>query len=112
MKVKWHLEEAVMLVDLYRRVEELDANTRQQEIEKLSFLLNKRAKILQIPIDDKFRNVNGIIMQLENIRYIETKGTEGLSAFSKVAQEAYQLNSEMPEVFKRIVQEFKEKYEI
>ena len=46
---------------------------------------------------------------LENIRYIENQGTEGLSAFSKVAQEAYQLNSEMPEVFKRIVQEFKKK---
>jgi hypothetical protein len=110
MKVKWHLEEAVMLVELYGRVEKLNAIILKQEIEKLSLILNKRAEILQIPTDDRFRNVNGIYMQLENIRYIQTNGREGLSAYSKVAQEAYQLNYEMPEVFNRIVQEFIEKY--
>lgn len=111
MKIKWHLEEAVMLVDLYKRVENSNTDIRQKEIEKLSLLLNNRAKILKIDTDDKFRNINGIIMQLENIHYMDTKGAEGLSGFSKVEEEAYQLYSIMPEIFERIVREFREKYE-
>ena len=62
-------------------------------------------------VDDKFRNVTGLSMQLATIHYIVTGGKEGLKNSSKIFREVYDLYKEDPEKFDRMVKGFYLKYE-
>lgn len=79
-------------------------------IRKLSEILNKRAKLKGWVVDDKFRNVTGLSMQVATIHYIVTDGKEGLKNSSKMFREVYDLYKYDPEKFDRIVEEFYLKY--
>ncbi len=66
--------------------------------------------MLGIQTDDKFRNINGLSMQLGCITYIVTDGKHGFSSASKLFYETYHLYKTSPEVFSRIFKEFNDKY--
>lgn len=110
IKVKWDLEEAVMLYDLYFKSGQTLA-VNQQHLENLSISLNKRAKIKGFIVDEKFRNVNGLNMQIGCIHYVVTEGAEGLSNASKLFYTAYDLYQDEPEQFNAIVNEFHNQYD-
>ena len=110
IRVLWQLEEVVALVDLYNRTVNLDKVTRDIEIEKLSVLLNKRSDILGIIRDDKFRNIAGISMMYENVRYVATNGEKGLSAVNKLIYEVWDMSKNNLELFNKLCREINEKY--
>ena len=79
-RVKWDIEEAVALYCLYV---EYGFPIQKEKLNKLSNVLNNRANILEIQIDDKFRNIAGLNMQSACIEYVTTNGESGLSSANK-----------------------------
>jgi hypothetical protein len=82
--MKWDIEEVILLVDLYNKTKDVSTQKKEELISNFSFLLINRAKLLNFDIDDKFRNIPGIKMQLQNIIYLVTDGKKGLSSYSEV----------------------------
>ena len=109
IRVKWDLEEAVALCDLYIK-SGCSLNIEKNKLEELSVVLNKRAGIKGIVVDDKFRNVSGLSMQIGCIHYVATEGKEGFSNASKFFYEAYELFESNPSKFNLIVDDFYKQY--
>lgn len=63
IRVRWELEEAVALMDLYFRYG-ATLSVPNDELLKLSQIYRNRANILGLNVDDKFRNLSGMKMQL------------------------------------------------
>lgn len=76
-RINWDLEEAVALYDLYFKSGQT-LSIDKDKLKQLSEILNKRAKLKGQIVDDKFRNVTGLSMQVATIHYIVTGGKEGL----------------------------------
>lgn len=108
---KWQLEEAIMLVDLYFRIESMPSSQTQREIDRLSALLRKRAEILRKPVDERYRNIDGVKMRLKSIQYLTSNGTAGLDSPSKASALAIQLRQQLPDFFAQSVNEFYERYQ-
>ncbi len=68
VRIKWDQYETALLIDTFWRIEEQPA-LRQELIKKLSDDLRRKAVSQGIVIDDVFRNVNGITMQLSSIAH-------------------------------------------
>ena len=109
-RIKWTDEEAVAIVDLYFRVERGAVADLNAELMDLSKTLNRRADILGIVHDDKFRNFNGMKCIYQNVRYLATDGEVGLPNASKIHRQAVELYFSDREKFKAILKNFREKY--
>lgn len=109
VKVKWDLDEAVILCDAYIKSGKT-MNVKKSILENLSILLNKRAKEKGMIVDEKFRNIYGLSMQIRCIHHIATNGREGLSNVGKIFSEAYDLSENNPKEFYSIVDDFYQKY--
>ncbi len=107
-KIKWDQEEAVALLDLYFQHKSLPIP--KAEVQRLSVALKLRAKKLGIFADEKFRNIAGLNMQLACIHYVVTDGNEGLSNCSKLFYDTYDLYMHHPEIFSKMLAQFKQKY--
>ena len=68
LRIKWDQYETALLIDTFWKIEE-HPELRRDLIEKLSNDLRKKAINQGIVIDDTFRNVNGITMQLTPIAH-------------------------------------------
>lgn len=110
IRVRWELEEAVALMDLYFRYG-ATLSVPNDELLKLSQIYRKRANILVLNVDDKFRNLSGMKMQLGCIHYVVTGGKEGMSGASKLFYQAYDLYKNNQENFKKIRDHFYDKYQ-
>lgn len=108
-KVNWSEEEAVALIDLYYHNGQMCTVPREY-IQELSQLYNRRAKILGLDIDEKFRNVSGLNMQIACIHYVATNGKAGLSGGSKVFYQTNELCKSNPQRFQSILDDFYKKY--
>lgn len=108
--MKWEKEEEILLVDLYYQISDLSMEERKFRIKNLSFLLRKRAIILEVNIDDAFRNITGINMKLQNIAFIDTEGKFGLSSYSKIDVETVELFKTNRFEFDKILIEVRNKY--
>lgn len=106
----WQLEEAIMLIELYFKNLNQSAEQMQKGIENLSALLRRRAVILHKPIDERYRNISGVKLQLESIRYLTSNGKEGIDCPSKASASALHLYQQMPEIFSQLSNEFSERY--
>lgn len=109
-RVNWDLEEAVALYDLYFKSGQT-LSVDKNKLEQLSEILNRRAQLKGWIVDNKFRNVTGLSMQIATIHYIVIGGKEGLKNSSKMFREVYDLYKEDPEKFDRMVKKFYLKYE-
>ena len=62
----WDKYEAALLIETFGKINE-ENGPRKQCLEELSNLLRRRAENLGLEIDDKFRNFNGMCLQLAAI---------------------------------------------
>ena len=108
-KVNWSEEEAVALIDLYYRQGQMCSVPREY-VQELSRLYNHRGKILGLDIDEKFRNVSGLNMQIACVHYVATDGKAGLSGGSKVFYQMNKLYKSNPLQFQSILDDFYKKY--
>ena len=109
IKVPWQLEEAVALFDLYFKSGS-KLSVPAEKINELSLIYRRRAEQLGMIVDDKFRNVSGLRMQLGCIHYVVTDGAKGMSGASKLFYETYELYKVQPEIFNMILNEFNFRY--
>ncbi len=63
LKVSWAPEEAIALLDLYLK-NGSSPNISRERLERLSHIYHNRAKALGLQIDEKFRNLAGLKLQL------------------------------------------------
>ena len=112
IKVNWELEEVVAIVDIYFRYENetLSNAELKNALQTLSLTLNKRADILEIKHDSKFRNFTGIKMIYGNVEYVATNGQRGLSSAGKLIYEAVDLYYTNREKFNQILNKFYQAY--
>ena len=107
---RWDLEEWVVLAQLYFANKEKTRTELSAELEGLSQMLIRRADMLGIDHDDKYRNVNGLAMQFDRLKYMDTGGEKGLSAYSALGQAAIDMYYREPEEFERIAMNCWDKY--
>lgn len=110
VKVNWDVEELVALIDIYRKSDGKTVPQINEELLGLSRALNRRADILGIQHDDKFRNLNGMKMMYQNVVYIATEGQHGMSSTSIPMKKVYGLLERCPDVFELILNEFRNRY--
>lgn len=84
------MEEAVILHDAYIRIATKQAS-KANAIAEVSQRLRKIAVESGIDIDEEFRNINGITMQLSIMEYVMTEGQRGLGHPPKVFMQAAEL---------------------
>lgn len=65
LRIPWDKQETALLIDTYLRVKNKELS-RQEAVKEVSALLTQRAVLSGIEIDEKFRNENGISMQMRN----------------------------------------------
>ena len=110
IRVRWELEEAVALMDLYFRYG-ATLSVPNDELLKLSQIYRNRANILGLNVDDKFRNLSGMKMQLGCIHYVVTGGKEGMSGASNLFYKTYDLYKNNPCEFQNVCKKFYAAYE-
>lgn len=87
-------------------------NLSEDTLGSLTDMYIKRAKNNGIIIDEKFRNLSGLKIQLACIHYVVTSGKEGMSNASKLFHDTYELYKNDAEKFQQILKEFYRKYSI
>ena len=108
-RIRWELEESVALMNLYF-CSGAKIPVNQDELASLSSIYLKRASMLGYEVDEKYRNVNGLNMQLACIHYVVTEGREGFSSVSKLFYDTYDLYKNNRTKFNDILDEFNKKY--
>lgn len=108
-RVKWELEEAVVLFNLYFK-NGSTLSVEEEALRSLSRMYQKRAELLKLDTDSKFRNLSGLRLQLGCVHYVVTGGREGMSNASRLFYQTYELFLTDPERFTRICDEFYQKY--
>ena len=88
-RVRWNQNEVALLIDAYIRVE--DGADLGQTVEWLSQTLRKLAIQSGQEVDENYRNLNSMKMQLANVQYLFTEGEKGLSGASAVIRQMYEL---------------------
>lgn len=88
---KWDLEEWIVLVKVYFEHKDKSRSELNELLSPLSSMLVRRADALGIEHDEKYRNINGLAMQFDRIKYMDTKGAKGLSAYSELAEAALEM---------------------
>ncbi len=102
IRIPWDKYEVVLLIDAYNKIVNNPEN-RTNIIQNLSIKLKNRAKnYLHIEVDDTFRNFNGVNMRIGNIKYLFTNGLNGLSSYSQLDKEIYELYKNNYGEFRRI----------
>lgn len=88
-RVPWNMSEAVIMLNALIAARE-GRMSRKDAIEAVSSELRARAKRSGIEVDDIFRNVNGITLQMSTMEYILTDGEKGMKKTSmpKLFQDA------------------------
>lgn len=108
-RIKWEREESVALMNLYFS-SGAKLPVEQDEVANLSKVFSKRAHMLGYEIDEKYRNINGLNMQLACIHYVVTEGREGFYSASKMFYNTYDLYKNNKPIFDTILAEFNKKY--
>lgn len=92
-RVVWNKFEAALLVDTYEKVAKGEL-VRKVAITKLSKRLRYRKIKNGIEVNEKYRNENGIQLQLSIMENILTHGEKGLASHSRLFEEVAQLATE------------------
>ena len=106
IRIPWDRYEVALLFQAYEKV----ANGADMNAEAaiLSDTLRKLAVDRGITIDDTYRNINGMKMQLRNIQYLFTNGKKGLSSSSTLIRDMFRIymyeNAEYQAVLKDAIQ--------
>ena len=102
---KWDQYEVALLVDTYVRIKDASQETYLQTVEELSSLLRQYGRQQRITVDDTYRNINGIKMRLQNIRFLFSNGRVGLSAYSKLDQDIVAIYQNDKEQFYKLLKD-------
>lgn len=102
LRIPWDKQETAILIDAYSRVKNNELS-QQDAVKEVSALLRRRAIQSGIEIDDIFRNVNGITMQMKIIGGLLDEHPSSLHGASKVFTDMVTLYKSNPASFGEIL---------
>lgn len=103
IRVSWDRYEVALLFAAYERV--AGGSDINMEAARLSQTLRALAIRRGFSIDDTYRNLNGMKMQLANVQYLFTDGQKGLSGASTMIRQMYELYRGDPAEYQTILKE-------
>ena len=103
VRIPWDRYEVALLLNTYERV--ADGADISTEAARLSETLRDLAILRGVSIDDTYRNVNGMKMQLANVQYLFTDGQKGLSGASAMIRQMYELYKINPAEYQTVLKE-------
>lgn len=103
VRIPWNQHEVALLIDAYLRIAK--GADLGQTAEWLSRTLRRLAMQSGQQVDDTFRNVNGMKMQLANVQYLFTDGQRGLSGASAMIRQMYGLYKSNPAEYQTVLKE-------
>ena len=103
VRIPWNQHEVALLIDAYLRIAK--GADLGQTAEWLSRTLRRLAMQSGQQVDDTFRNVNGMKMQLANVQYLFTDGQRGLSGASAMIRQIYGLYKSNPAEYQTVLKE-------
>lgn len=109
VRIGWNKYEAALLVEAYKDVVAGEVS-RNDAISKLSDRLRNRMIVHGIAISDKYRNTNGIALQMSAVEYCFTDGQHGVSSVNKLFKEIIQLSIDSPQDYSMLLHEAYEMY--
>lgn len=90
IRKSWDCYEVVQLIDSYYKTQKCTSSKEKREmLMYLSYLLRKYAMMQGLEIDEKYRNLNGMILQLSHMEYVITNGKKGLPGSPKMFVEIF-----------------------
>ncbi|MBQ7712019.1 MAG: hypothetical protein IJT39_09380 [Bacteroidales bacterium] len=104
IRIGWNKYETALLIDAYERVASGE-ESRKDAIKRLSDRLRNRMLLNGIEVSDKYRNENGIAMQMSAIEYCMTHGEKGFENPSKMFVDIAYLAMEDRVSFKSLLEE-------
>lgn len=90
IRIDWDIYEEAILVYYYLAIEK-GAISREKAKTELSHKLRNKALKQNLVIDTTYRNENGMLMKLANIMFLFSDGKKGLSSYSKLDKEIYDI---------------------
>lgn len=104
LKISWNEhEEAILLQTLIDVLNH--QRDRKQAIAEVSIRLRALAKSRGVVIDEKFRNENGIALQMSKLEYVFTEGKSGLYVSKGWYFDIVQLYRSAPDVFQDLLKD-------
>lgn len=102
-RIAWSQHEVALL---FRAYEEFAAGAGLNRVaEDLSKTLRTMALRAGQEIDETYRNVNGMKMQLWDVQYLFTNGQMGLSGASALIRQMYEIYIQRPAEYRKILEE-------
>ena len=108
-RVVWNKFEAALLVDTYEKVAKGEL-LHKAAIAKLSRRLRYRKIMNGIEVNEKYRNENGIQLQLSIMENILTHGEKGLASRSRLFEDVAQLATENRDEYTELLHEALQMY--
>lgn len=102
LRIPWDEQETALLIDAYLRVKNKELSQREA-VKEVSFLLRRRAILSGLEIDEVFRNINGITMQMKIIGGLVDERPSGLHSATKMFNDMVALYKNDPAVFYKIL---------
>lgn len=106
IRKSWDIYESALLLNTFLLIES-GLKSRKSGVEELSSSLRALGASRGLVIDEKYRNTNGIAMQLNNLQYAWTDGTKGLPCSSKIFYEIVDIYRNNPTEYQRLLSEAK-----
>lgn len=104
MRVTWDKFEAALIIDMFYKIKAGEIS-KQEGATIVSNRLRQYGVKRGIEIDEKYRNINGIMMQLNAVEYAVTDGKYGLSSCSQIFKEIVELYKSNYKVFSFVLVE-------
>lgn len=103
VRIPWDRYEVALLFSAYEHI--ANGADISAEAARLSETLRALAIRRGVSIDDTYRNVNGMRMQLANVQYLFTDGQKGMFGASAMIREMYELYKSDPRAYQTILNE-------
>lgn len=105
-RIPWDKQETALLIDAYLRVKKKELS-QQEAVKEVSTLLRHRAIRSGMEIDDVFRNINGITMQMKIIGGLVDDRPSSLHSATKMFNDMVALYKSNPAAFHEILNQAK-----
>ena len=99
---KWNQYEVALLIETYAMIDN-KIITKKQAVSELSQLFRNYAIAHGNSIDKIYRNINGISMRLEELRYLFTNGKSGLKNTSYLFRDMVVMYQTNQKEFQRVL---------
>ena len=103
-QLEWDKFETALLIDASEQVIK-KPSAKKDIVKALSYSLRERARHRGIQIDNAFRNVNGISLQMRKVIYLLSDGKLGLPGASKIFVEMVAVKKDNPSKYYKILKE-------